>query len=119
MGDNHSLCGPHQDELAHLVHNMALKTPSWNQGFELSNATMIPQMTVAMDVTHSEHQLSLKPSYAVGDSHSRYGPHQDELAYPVHHMVPETTPRNHVSGLSYATINPQMTVAVDPTRSEG
>ena len=61
MGDNHSLCGPHQDDLAHLVHRMGPETPSPNQGSELSNATMIPQMTVAVDVTPSEERLRPKP----------------------------------------------------------
>ena len=60
MGDNHSLCGPHQDDLAYLVHNMAPKTPWRNQGFELSNATMIPHITVAADLIGSEGEQSQK-----------------------------------------------------------
>ena len=61
MGDCHSLYGPHQDELAHLVHHMVPKSTSGNHVFESSNAMMIPQMTVAADLTHSEDLLSLKP----------------------------------------------------------
>ena len=53
MGHNHSLCGPHQDELAHPMHNMVPETNSQNQVSELSDATMIPQMTVAVDLTHN------------------------------------------------------------------
>ena len=43
-----------------------------------------------------------------------FGPDQDELAYPVHHMVHETTSRSQGSELSGATMIPQMTVVTDP-----
>ena len=42
---------------------------------------------------------------------------QGELAYPVHHMVLETTSRNQGSELSGATMTPQMTAAAALTRS--
>ena len=42
-----------------------------------------------------------------------FGPDQDELADPVHHMVLETTSRNQVSELSGATMIPPMTVVGD------
>ena len=116
MGDNHSLSCPHQDELAYPVHHMGPKISSRNQGSKLSNATMISQITVAADVTHSEDPLSLKRGYAVGDCHTLFGAHQEELAYPLHHVVPETS-RHQVSELSNATMIPQMTVATDPTHS--
>ena len=32
---------------------------------------MIPQMTVVVDLTRGEDELSLKPGYAVGDCHAR------------------------------------------------
>ena len=75
MGDNHSLSGPHQDELAYPVHHMGPETPSQNQGSKLSNATMIPQVTAAADVTHSEDPLRLKPTFGVGDRHTVFGLH--------------------------------------------
>ena len=40
---------------------------------------------------------------------SSFGPDQDELAYPAHHMVLETTSRNQDSELSSSTMIPQMT----------
>ena len=43
---------------------------------------------------------------------------QDELAYPAHHMVFETTSRNQGSELSGSTMSPQMTVVADLTCSE-
>ena len=46
-------------------------TPPGNQGSGLSSATMIPQMTVVVDLTRSGDLLSLKPGYAVGDCHAR------------------------------------------------
>ena len=92
MGDSHPLSGPQKDELAYLVHHMGPETPSRNQGSELSNATMIPQMTVAY-------------------------PHQDEPAYPEHGMVPETSEPSNATMIPF--IIPQMTVVVDLTRSEG
>ena len=100
MGDRHSLYGPHQDELAYPVHHMVPETTSQNQVFEPSNATMIPQMTLAADLTHSEDLLSLKPGQAMGDNHSHSGPHQDDLVYPAHHMGPKTPSRNQGSELS-------------------
>ena len=54
VGDYHALSGPRQDEVAHPVHHMAPETSSRNQGSEPSNATMIPQMTVAVNLTGSE-----------------------------------------------------------------
>ena len=71
------------------LHHKVPETTS--QGSKLSNATMIPQMTAKADLLHSEDDVSLKLCYAVGDCHALFGPHQDELAYPVHYMVPETT----------------------------
>ena len=47
-----------------------------------------------------------------------FGPDQGELAYPVHHMVLETTPRNQGSELSGATMILQTTVVADLTRNE-
>ena len=43
---------------------------SRNEGSELSGATMIPQTTVAGDLTRREDELSLEPGYAVGDCHA-------------------------------------------------
>ena len=43
--------GPDQSELAYPAHHLALETTSRNQGSELSGATMIPQMTVVVDLT--------------------------------------------------------------------
>ena len=54
-------------EPAYLVHQMVLETTSRNQGPELSGATMIPQMTVVVDLTCNGDWLSLKPGDAVGD----------------------------------------------------
>ena len=45
-------------------------------------------------------------------------PDQGELAYPVHHMVLETTFGNQGSELSSATIIPHMTLVAGLTRSE-
>jgi hypothetical protein len=47
-----------------------------------------------------------------------FGPDQDELAYPVHRMVLETTSRNQGSELFGATMIPQMAVVADLNRSE-
>ena len=55
----------------------------------------------------------------MGEYHSLSGLQQDELAYPMHHMLPQTTPCNHVPELSNATMIPQMTLAVNMTGSEG
>jgi hypothetical protein len=44
-----------------------------------------------------------------------FGPDQDELAYPAHHMALETTPRNHGSELSSSTMIQQMAVVADLT----
>ena len=46
------------------------------------------------------------------------GPDQDELAYPAHCLVLETTSRNQGLELSSSTVIPQMTVIADLTRSE-
>ena len=62
--------GPDQDELAYPAQHKGLETTFRNQGSELSNATMIPQMTAVTDLTRSEDELSLKPVYAVGDCHA-------------------------------------------------
>ena len=62
--------GPDQDGLAYPAHHMVLETTSRNQGSELSSSTMIPQMTVVADLTHSKDKPSLKPGYAVGDCHA-------------------------------------------------
>ena len=48
-----------------------LEVTPWDQGSELSSATVIPQMTVIADLTRSEDWLSLKPGCAVGDCHAR------------------------------------------------
>ena len=61
-GDYHALSGSHHDGLAYPVHHMVPETTSQNQVSEPSNATMIPQMTMAADLTRSEDLLSLKPS---------------------------------------------------------
>ena len=55
----------------------------------------------------------------MGDYHALSSLHQDELAYLVHHMLPQTTPRNHVPELSNATMIPQTTVAMDLTHGVG
>ena len=47
-----------------------------------------------------------------------FGSDQDELAYPVHHMVLETTSRNRGSEPSGATMIPHLTVVADLTRNE-
>ena len=47
-----------------------------------------------------------------------FGPERDELAYPVHHMVLETTSRDQGSELSSAAMIPHMTVVADLTRHE-
>ena len=60
----------------------------------------------------TKRRLSWRPSHFV------FGPDQDELAYPAHHMVLETASRNQGSELSGATMIPQMTVVTDLTRSE-
>ena len=57
--------------------------------------------------------------YAVGDGHALSGLDQDELAYPLHHMVPETTSRKQGSILSNATMIPQRTVVADVTLPYG
>ena len=57
---------------------MVPETTSRRQGSELSNAMMIPQMTLVVDLTRSEDSLSVKPGYA-GDCHARFCPKQDEL----------------------------------------
>ena len=49
---------------------MALETTSGNQCSELFSSTMIPQMTVVVDLTRGERSLSLKPGYAVEDCHA-------------------------------------------------
>ena len=46
-----------------------------------------------------------------------FGSDQDELTYPAHHMVLETTSRSQGSELSSATMIPQMAVVADLTRS--
>ena len=48
-------------------------------------------------------------------NHIFFGPDEDELAYPAHHMVTETTPQHQGPELSGATMIPQMTVVVDLT----
>ena len=48
-----------------------------------------------------------------------FGPDQDELAYPAHHMVLETPSRNQGSELSSATMIPQMTAGAGLTRNFG
>ena len=75
------------------------RRPLGIKGQSCSSATMIPQMTVVADLTHSEDELSLKPGYAVGDCHALSGPRQNEGVYPVHHMVPKTTPQKQGSEL--------------------
>ena len=60
----------------------------------------------------------MKPGYVVGDCQGLSGPGQDELVYPVHHMVPETTSQKQGYELSNATMIAQMTVATDLTCSE-
>ena len=70
MGDCQGLFGPDQDELAYPVLHMVPETTSQKHGSELSKAPMIPQMTVATDLTRSEDELSLKPGYAAGDCHT-------------------------------------------------
>jgi hypothetical protein len=42
---------------------MVLKTTPWDQGSELSSASMIPQMTVVADLMRSGDDLTLKPGY--------------------------------------------------------
>ena len=79
---------------------------------------MIPQRTVAADLTRSEGELSLKPGYAVEDCHALSSLDQDEPAYRVHHMVPETTPQKQGSYPSNAAIVTQMNVVADLTLSE-
>ena len=54
MGECKGLSGPDQDELAYPVRHIVPETTSQKQGSELSNATMIPQMTMATDLTSSE-----------------------------------------------------------------
>ena len=49
---------------------MMPKITSRNQGSELSNATMIPQMTVVVDLICSTDELSLAPDDAVLDCHA-------------------------------------------------
>ena len=100
MGDSHSLFGPRKDELVYPVHHMGPATRSGNQGSDVSHATMISQVTVAADVTHSEDPLS----YAVEDCHPLSGAHQEELSYPFPRLVPERTSRHQVSELSNATM---------------
>ena len=39
---------------------MALKKNAWNQGVELSNATIVPQCNVVADATHSEDEQELQ-----------------------------------------------------------
>ena len=62
----------------------------------------------------------LHPAFTAFSVHSKLripiGPDQGEPAYPVHHMVLETTSRNQGSELSSATMIPQMTVVADLTR---
>ena len=89
------------------MHHMVPRTTSRNQVSQPSNATMIPQMTVAADLTRSEDYGS-----------ALSGTHQDELAHPVHHMAPETSSRNHGSELSNATLIPQMTEAANLAHGE-
>ena len=54
MGDFHAVSGPDQDELAYPVDHMVSEITIHEQGSELSNATMIAQMTVAVHLTRSE-----------------------------------------------------------------
>ena len=53
-----------------LQYFTVLETTPRNQGSELFGAPMIPQMTVAADLTRREDWLHLKPGYAVGDCHT-------------------------------------------------
>ena len=117
VGGCHALLGPHQNELVYPVHHVVPETTSQNHVSELCNATMIPQMTVAVDLTRSEDQLSLKLGHAVGECHALSRPHQDELAYQVHYMVAVTTSRNQGWELSNALMIPLITLVAYPTRS--
>ena len=73
--------GSDQDEPASPAHFTVLEVTPRNQGSELSSATMIPQMTVVVDLTRSEDWLSLKPGDAVGDCHAHRLPsvHEAQL----------------------------------------
>ena len=54
VGDRHALFGAHRYEPAYPMHYMVPETTSWRQGCKLTNAKMIPQMTAATELSHSE-----------------------------------------------------------------
>ena len=91
VGGRHAYSGLDQDELAYSVHHKVLETTSQKHGYELSNALMIPQMTVATHLKRSEDELSLKPGCAAGDCHTLSGPV---------HRAPKSTNVGNYSTLS-------------------
>ena len=92
---------------------MVPETTYRRQCFELSGGTMIPRKIVAVDLTRSKDKRSWKRRYTTGDCNALSSPNQDKLAYPMHHMVPETTRHKQGSKQSNATMIPQMTAAAD------
>ena len=59
------------------------------------------------------HEGKPLPEYTTTCTFLVFCPDQGELAYPVHHMVLETTSQNQGSELSGSTMIPPMTVVAD------
>jgi hypothetical protein len=103
---------------------MVLETASQDQGSELPSSKMIPQMTVVVDLTCSEDELSLKPGYAVGECHAHrllyffFGSDPNELTSSADCMVLKKNSRNQGSQLSNSTMTPRRTVVAALTHGD-